>query len=268
MKQLCWLNDNDFTIDGVQFVCAQGDYSLKTNKERLILLKDRTTLDKYEREFGTEVIKNVFEFGIFQGGSPALFTLWFELDKFVGVDISPPIHDFDEFVRNHESGQRIRTYYGVSQADRLRVHEIIRNEFGTTPIDLIIDDASHRYSATRKAFEISFPLLRPGGSYVIEDWGWAHWPSFKGFKGQTALSKLVMEIIMLCASRNDIVSEVRVFPSFVIVRKSSSAPELTDVCLDKLVHKEDIELVGTRDLNLSGVGKLLTRRLLDAFRHR
>lgn len=106
--------------------------------------------------------------------------MWFDLDKFVGVDVSEPVSSFDEFVRARDLKQ-IRTYYGVSQANRGKIESIIVDEFGDTPIDLIIDDASHHYAATRHAFEISFPSLRPGGSYVIEDWGWAHWPSVTRF---------------------------------------------------------------------------------------
>ena len=260
--------ENDFLLDGVRFLCVQGDYSLKTDKDRLVILKDREILEKYVTELGAEPIKNVFEFGIFQGGSPALFTLWFELEKFVGVDVSAPIPDFDEFLKRHDLGKRIRPYYGISQADRSSVERIIQDEFGATPIDLMIDDASHRYTTTKKAFEIGFPLLRPGGSYVIEDWGWAHWVNFGSFRGQTALSKLVMELVMLCASRNDIVSEVRVFPWFVVVKKSLRAPKLAGMKLDSLIHKEGIELVGTKDLNLLGVSKLLMSRLAHSITRR
>ena len=268
MKPLHWTGENDFLLDGVRFLCGQGNYSLKSNKDRLVLLKDREILDKYASEFGVEPIKSIVEFGIFQGGSPALFTLWFELEKFVGIDVSAPIPEFDEFVMNHERGNRIRTHYGVSQADRSGVERIIRDEFGTTPIDMIIDDASHRYSTTRKAFEIGFPWLRPGGSYVIEDWGWAHWAGFDNYPGETALSKLVMELIMLCASRNDIVSEVRVFPWFVVVKKSPRAPQLNGMKLDSLIHRHGIELVGTKDLNLLGVAKLVMSRLANSIRRR
>jgi hypothetical protein len=130
VKSLYWIGENDFLLDGVRFLCGQGNYSLKANKDRLVLLKDREILDKYASEFGVEPIKSIVEFGIFQGGSPALFTLWFELEKFVGIDVSAPIPEFDEFVTKHECGKRIRTYYGVSQADRSGVERIIRDEFG------------------------------------------------------------------------------------------------------------------------------------------
>lgn len=53
--------------------------------------------------------------------------------------------------------------------------------------DLFIDDASHVNDLTIKTFEIMFPLLRPGGCYVVEDLESSHWqePAADGtdFKG-------------------------------------------------------------------------------------
>jgi hypothetical protein len=34
----------------------------------------------------------------------------------------------------------------------------------------VIDDASHLLDPTRASFNVPFPLVRPGGVYVIEDW--------------------------------------------------------------------------------------------------
>ena len=92
--------------------------------------------------------------------------------------------------------------------------------------DLIIDDASHLYCESRQTFELSFPFLRPGGWYVVEDWGWPHWPGKQYFVGHSALSVLIMELLMLCASTEDIISEVRVFPAFTFIQKSRRAPDL------------------------------------------
>lgn len=41
---------------------------------------------------------------------------------------------------------------------------------GLGPFNLIVDDASHNGIATRKSFELLWPLVAPGGFYVIEDW--------------------------------------------------------------------------------------------------
>ena len=40
--------------------------------------------------------------------------------------------------------------------------------------DLIVDDASHLYRPTLASFEVLYPRLRPGGTYVIEDWAGDH----------------------------------------------------------------------------------------------
>jgi SAM-dependent methyltransferase len=264
VKTLEWLNEREFVIDGVAFECTLGDYSEKTNRERFVLLKDRAVLEQYATVFADAAPKNILEFGIFQGGSPALFSLWFDAAKFVGIDICKPVAAFDEFCRTHEVGSRIRTHYGVSQTDRERIEAIVREEFGATPLDIIIDDASHYYRYSRRTFEIAFPLLRPGGAYVIEDWGWAHWPESQNVgavdEGQTPLSMLIMELVMLCASRGDLVSEVRIFPAFAFIWKSTEAQPVANFALDTLYRKRGIELIGSRNLNLAGVSRLLAAR--------
>jgi len=268
MNQLAWQSDREFSVDGIKFFCAFDDFSLKTTRERLVILKSRDVLQNYVEVFSAAEPRNMLEFGIFQGGSPALFSLWFELEKFVGIDVCPPIKEFDDFCSTHAIGKRIRSYYGVSQTDERRINEIMRVEFGETPLDVVIDDASHLYGATRRAFEIAFPYLRPGGTYVIEDWGWAHWPGSRIFMGKTPLSMLIMELVMLCASRSDIISEVRIFPSFAFIKKAPHAPGLLEFKLDALYTKRGIELVGAEHANLDGVAKLLIRGFSDRMTNR
>jgi SAM-dependent methyltransferase len=264
LKPLKWSSESEFKINGVNFLCALGDYSQKTNREKIVLLKDRPSVEKFVSEFSQEIPKNILEFGIFQGGSPVLFSLLFDVEKFVGIDVCQPVSGFDEFCQVHPIGHRIRSYYGVSQSDEQKVTQIIQSEFGSTQLDLIIDDASHHYEHSRRAFEIAFPLLRPGGTYVIEDWGWAHWPEFElgeNYEERTPLSILVMELIMACASRNDLISEVRIFRSMAFIRKSPNAQLMQGLSLDDLYIKRNIELVGAQHLNLKAITRLIAIRI-------
>jgi SAM-dependent methyltransferase len=265
MKQLIWSSDREFTVDGVRFECAPlGDYAGKTNQERFLLLKDRGSLEQYAAVFEKDQPKNILEFGIFQGGSPALFSLWFEAQKFVGIDLSEPVAPFDEFCRTHPVGKKISTHYRTSQNDRARVEKIVQHEFGSTPIDLIIDDASHYYDYTRETFEIAFPLLRPGGTYVIEDWGWAHWPHVHShYMCRKPLSILVMELLMLCASRSDLISEVRVYPAFAFIHKSPLAQPVEDFVLDKLYVKRNLEIMEPHLLNFSEIKDLVGKKVRE-----
>jgi hypothetical protein len=84
-------------------------------------------------------------------------------------------------------------------------------------LDLVVDDCSHKYEQTKASFNVLFPRLRPGGLYLIEDWGSAHWPGdhWQGRKNQYAkeanpLSKLILELVMVSASRPGLVDEISI----------------------------------------------------------
>lgn len=65
--------------------------------------------------------------------------------------------------------------------------------------DLIIDDASHVGSLSEVTFELLWPLVKPGGWYILEDWPvaflapWAHTSRFGG----EAMLKLVQSWVRL-----------------------------------------------------------------------
>jgi SAM-dependent methyltransferase len=261
MEALEWLSDAECRVGSVTIQCMIGDYSLLSTADRFVLLKDRSSLEQYASALEGIFPRNLLEFGIFQGGSAVLYTLWFGLEKFVGVDICKPVEPLEQFRQQHAAGDRIRTHYGTSQTDADRVRAIAVQEFNGEPIDLIIDDASHLYRFTRRTFEIAFPLLRPGGIYVIEDWGWAHWEGSKHFEGETALSMLIMELTMLCASRPDLISEIRLFPAFAFIRKAERAPPMAELDLSAAINRRGIHLSGEQDLNLGGIGGLIADRI-------
>src|SRR5690606_17123344 len=77
MAQIEWLNDSELRIADVSFYCSLDDFSRKTDKDRFVLLKDRSSLEQYASVFAEAPPRTMLEFGIFQGGSSALFSLWF-----------------------------------------------------------------------------------------------------------------------------------------------------------------------------------------------
>ena len=87
---------------------------------------------------------------------------------------------------------------------------------------------------------VLLPRLRPGGLYVIEDWGWAHWPGdrFQGRKSQYAkerwpLSRLILELVMVSASRPGLIKRVDVTDGTVYVTRGAETVSDPDFDISK-----------------------------------
>jgi demethylmacrocin O-methyltransferase len=86
------------------------------------------------------------------------------------------IYSIDIYDKSSLEERRIRIFTG-SQVDRdflMTVHD------RTGDFDLIIDDGSHINEHVIQSFEMLFPFLREGGTYVIEDTQTSYWPDFGG----------------------------------------------------------------------------------------
>lgn len=98
----------------------------------------------------------VAELGVLDGDSLEMWQALFPAGVIVGVDCNP------DAVWPSEC-RRV-----VSAQDDPRLPLLLK---AIAPAyDLIVDDASHEGPATAKALELLWPLVRPGGWYVIEDW--------------------------------------------------------------------------------------------------
>jgi hypothetical protein len=82
------------------------------------------------------------------------------------------------------------------------------------------------------SFELLFPVLSPGGIYVIEDWSWAHHPSYQSpdaaLAHRYALSNLLFEQIMLLGSTS-MISEIRVWKFLYLIYKAKTAVRRSDL---------------------------------------
>lgn len=176
----------------------------RTADPTLRAVKSDYYFDFYEEMFShlRDAPLNILEVGIFRGGSTLLFSKYFSRSRILGVDVQdPPAEFYDEIARAGLS-DRVRVAL-VSQADPPGVATAIDSYFGGEPLDLVIDDASHLYFETRSTFETVFgPYLRPGGSYVIEDWGCGYWPMWQdgdpdGLHGLPLLVKELVDLVAL-----------------------------------------------------------------------
>lgn len=144
--------------------------------------KGKWTVDQYAQFWSLRSdfsAGQVLELGIYDGGSAAF---WFESlqpQKMVALDIESRGDSayFKRYIEKRGLAERLKTYWQTDQGDAARLLEIVACEFGA-PLDLVLDDASHQYVLTKTSFQTLFPLLRPGGLYIIEDWAWSFWREY------------------------------------------------------------------------------------------
>jgi len=121
----------------------------------------------YEVAFAPLVEKEVklLELGIAKGASLLMWRDYFTKGTIIGLDRNTI--DLDD-----PTG-RIHQYQG-SQEDTELLSRIAKEQ-APNGFDIVIDDCSHIGELTRMSFWHLFECLRPGGIYVIEDWGTGYW---------------------------------------------------------------------------------------------
>jgi len=216
---LAWTDDTTFRLNDVEYVCRPFRNRVPSSAERFCLLKAKWSVELYEQVLAELAPRRIVEVGIYDGGSTALFLELARPEKLLTLDVKE--HGsaaLEAFLARHPQGDRVANYYGVDQADAARVRAIVDSEFGDDSIDLVVDDASHRVGETRATFNALFPRVRPGGTYLIEDWSWAHSP-LPVRVDETPLTVFVFELVVACANRPDVLTEVAVNRGWARVRR-------------------------------------------------
>ena len=238
-----WLDDHTLVLGDVTFNLEHGPgpSPSASSRDRFMLRKTSPMIRDLAALFQHEHITNLLEIGIYKGGSCVLYHQLFHPAKLVAIEVNTrPEPALTDYIQRHDLSNRVKLYYGVDQADHSKLTRIVNAEFPNQPLDVVIDDASHLFQETRTSFMALFPLLRPNGYYIIEDWGWAHWPgsywqASRGFwASQPALTNLIVEIVMLSTSRPDLVSSITMNDKMAVIRRGISTIEPGQFNLEKL----------------------------------
>jgi len=168
-----FLDDHHLVVGETHFHC---DFPLKdVPAGRLPVMKTRDMIGPYVALCERVRPVRIAELGIRRGGSTALLNELARPEKLVAVELqSAPAPALTSYIERHGMAEVVRPHYGVDQADRVRLAGLIDAELGGHLLDLVVDDASHRYEETRSSFETLFPRLRTDGIFVIEDWRGRH----------------------------------------------------------------------------------------------
>lgn len=237
-REVIFVNDNHCKIDDINFQVETGQnlYSgSSANENSFIIGKSRRMLETLIGLDFKSPVKNICDLGIYKGGSVVFYYKLFSPQKIIAFDLNKdpePVASLSAFIKNNALEKSIRPYYGIDQSDRRVIEGILQTEIDGQHFDLIVDDASHFLAETRESFNILFPKLAPGGYYIIEDWGWAHWdkPQWQDnggpWRGKPPLSNLIFELTMLLASRPDLVESIFLLPAYAIIKKSVHSKSL------------------------------------------
>lgn len=110
-------------------------------------------LGVYERHLVPADIHTLTEIGVWTGGSLRMWARWLPDADIIGIDTQP------------------QNYVVPSENAPPNV-SFVEGDVTTIepwPSDVVIDDGSHHGDDQLAAFDRFWPLLRPGGWYVIED---------------------------------------------------------------------------------------------------
>ncbi|HTR58994.1 MAG TPA: class I SAM-dependent methyltransferase [Casimicrobiaceae bacterium] len=247
-RPIPWVSETLIDFDGVQLelcvpeeiwnVACQDElaqlYERQSTENHFILGKSRTMVEELMQSTEALDVRTMIDVGVYKGGSVVFFNEVFRPEKLVAIERnSAAIPALASYCNDPVRIDRVRVFLGVDQADRPALGRICRHEFADQPLDLIVDDASHFFDETRSTFRALFPRLRPGGIYIIEDWGWAHWrgdhwQKERGgdyFRGKLPLSNLLVELMLLCAGSPELVRSVTFNSTVIYVERGDGAVE-------------------------------------------
>ena len=242
-SRLQWTSEEDFTLDGVGYASMARNAA----SDRLSIFKARPAIEEYEALVRATSPQTILELGIFGGGSTALLAQLASPTKLVAVEINEArLSVLDAFIDQRGLGQIVSAYYGVNQADTARLTEIVQHEFAGAALDLVIDDASHLIDETRTSFNALFPHLRPGGTYVIEDWSWPHrsyvFPN-PIYRAVTPISAFALELALVAACDDTVITDVTLRRGTALVRRGPAALDGRDFSVTTYLDDVGIQMV-------------------------
>jgi len=221
---LKWLDNSQFTIGDITFTIdlTPGPKRRLSQDKNFTLVKTKSYIKNYVELNGN--FNHILELGLFQGGSLVFLDKLLKPKKMVGLDImKAEIPALENYIGSNAG--HIKTYYNSSQDNEALLRSIVLNDLDGE-LDLVVDDASHLYELTKKSFMALFPLLKAGGTYLIEDWAWSHrgnaQQGMHPWNEKPAMTNLIYEIIAELGGGNEI-EDIYINDNLLKVRKKKSA---------------------------------------------
>ena len=192
--------------------------------KRIYLYKDRRFLSALARVLDGVAPKRIVEIGILNGGSTIYWAERYKVEKLIAFELATEAPYLTQYLERHGLTEKVRIHFSVSQSDRPAIRNLVLRGLDGTLIDVVIDDASHQYVETRASLEVLFPLVRPGGAYVIEDWAWGHhknWPP-ETWANQPLMSPLLTELMLICGKGDGVIDRIDIDTNFAVIWRGAA----------------------------------------------
>lgn len=179
---------------------------------RLFSTKWAHYLPVYERVFPASPMC-ILEIGVHQGGSLHTWKRNHPKAVVAGIDIDPRCRK--------AATDGIKVFIG-RQSDRRFLSSVVDS---IPPMDVVIDDGSHRPYDQINSFKALWPHVRPGGIYIIEDtivgyerrWRW-----FSRLTGLDLNSMMIRLVDRMNTEKASDIKSVEFHPWMVCVRKGAT----------------------------------------------
>ena len=157
-KDLHYLFEYFNSDKGFQFIDQYPEpYKRRNNKNKIKAHGYSVFYEKYFMDLKNKKI-NILEIGSFYGSASAAFYYYFQNSKIFGADINPDMFKY--------KSNRITNFYVDSSSRNSLKNDLInkKNNF-----DIIIEDASHMLKDQIISLFMLFPLVNPGGYFIVEE---------------------------------------------------------------------------------------------------
>jgi hypothetical protein len=227
-ERLTWLPDRALLDDLVfHLEHARTADNRETGDDGFAFYKNKQLVEQFDRFWSATAFRprRMLEIGIWDGGSTAFWFEHLKPERLVAVDLKDREDSpyFRRWIAGRGLAGRVLTHWRTDQANGAGLREIVDRDLGGE-LDLVIDDGSHLAVPTKASFETLFPLLPPGGLYIIEDWAWEHWPDFQDpghiWDGEEGLTALVCDLLAATGSSRSLIRSLTVYEGFAVIERA------------------------------------------------
>jgi hypothetical protein len=157
----------------VSFSATLDQLGVKYNTDKSSIFHNYlNTYEKYLSHLKDQPI-TFLEIGFWHGDSARMWDEYFSKAQLHFIDI-------DKVAFNYMHGLSARsTLHIADQGNRQDLQNFIAKT--NTSFDVILDDGGHHMHQQILSFQILFPLIKPGGLYIIEDLHTSYWSDWGSY---------------------------------------------------------------------------------------